>query len=125
MDLQRPQTLVAGRWGAVLLGDGGSEVEALTAELGPPEPGMAGTGALGVGWGNWGDLPRGAFCPRTGPRLVPSLAPAGAAFAVLLVPPAGLWRVRPPSLTGLLCGCGDVGDCGAAEEAAGWGGGAT
>lgn len=28
----------------------------------------------------------------------------------------GCGRVRPPSLTGLLCGCGDVGGCGAAKE---------
>lgn len=29
----------------------------------------------------------------------------------------GCWRVRPPSLRGLLCGCGEAGDCGAAAEA--------
>lgn len=33
----------------------------------------------------------------------------------------GRWRVRPPSLTGLLCGCGDAGDGGAAEETEGLG----
>ncbi|KAF3819479.1 hypothetical protein GH733_013629 [Mirounga leonina] len=34
---------------------------------------------------------------------------------------AGRRRVRPPSLTGLLCGCGDAGDCGAAAETEGLG----
>lgn len=33
----------------------------------------------------------------------------------------GRRRVRPPSLTGLLCGCGDAGDCGAAAETEGLG----
>nr|XP_024646477.1 zinc finger protein 775 [Macaca nemestrina] len=36
----------------------------------------------------------------------------------------GCRRVRPPSLTGLLCGCSDAGDCGAAAETEGSGGGA-
>lgn len=36
----------------------------------------------------------------------------------------GCRRVRPPSLTGLLCGCNDAGDCGAAAETEGSGGGA-
>ena len=44
-------------------------------------------------------------CPGREPRSQPSS---------VLQPGCG--RIRPPSLTGLLCGCGDVGGCGAAKE---------
>lgn len=40
------------------------------------------------GWGSWGDPPGGASCSRSGSRPLPSPAPAGAALAALLSPPA-------------------------------------
>lgn len=56
---------------------------------------------------------------KAGPRIWTLFFPGQAQRCCLPFPPprqAGCWRVRPPSLTGLLCGCGDAGDCGAAAE---------
>ena len=51
--------------------------------------------------------------PPPGFLLCPCWEPRSQASSVLQ---PGCGRVRPPSLTGLLCGCGAVGGCGAAEE---------
>ncbi|KAJ8782807.1 hypothetical protein J1605_009415 [Eschrichtius robustus] len=81
--------------------------------------GAGGPGGVGA------TRPLGRSAPGPAPAWFPLLSRRALGSQPSLFRQPGCWRVRPPSLTGLLCGCGDVGDCGAAEETEGWGGGAT
>lgn len=66
--------------------------------------------------GHWGDPScKATLAPGSGPFSFP-----GRHSACCLPFPGqpGCWRVRPPSLTGLLCGCDEAGDCGAAAAEA-------
>lgn len=62
------------------------------------------------GWGTWGEI------PGTSPHLAPSPGRRAQGSQPYFLCQPGCGRVRPPSLTGLLCGCSDWGDRGAAAE---------
>ena len=81
--------------------------------------GGGGAGEVGV------TRPAGLPAPEAAPVGFPLLQARAQRLQPSFFRQPGRWRVRPPSLTGLLCGCGDAGDCGAAAETEGSGGGAT
>ncbi|XP_004408934.1 PREDICTED: uncharacterized protein LOC101377623 [Odobenus rosmarus divergens] len=100
--------------------DEGGEEAALTAGWGPwtilkGEWLKPGAGQLGV------SRPAGRSAREPAPARFPRLPGRAQRSQPSVFRRPGRRRVRPPSLTGLLCGCGDAGDCGAAAETEGLG----